>query len=53
MGDDRRLTFYSCHIEQKGLISRIFSGDRLNLHQYSLVWEVSLGGEIQDVKPQV
>ena len=53
MGAERRLTFYSCHIEQKELLSRIFSEDCLNLHQYSLVWEVSLGDELQDVKPQV
>ena len=43
----------SCHIEQKGLRSKIVSEDRLKLHQYSLVWEVSLGDELKDVKPQV
>ena len=54
MGAEIRLKqFCSCRIEQIGLLSRIVSEDRLNLHQYSLVWEVSLGDELQDVKPQV
>ena len=53
MGAERRLIFYSCNIEQKGLIYRIFSEDCLKHQLYSLVWEVSLGDELQDVRPQV
>ena len=51
MGAERRLTFYSYHIEQKGLLDRIVSEDRLKHHQYSLVWEVYLGDELLDFKP--
>ena len=53
VGAERRLTFYFFHIEQKGLLSRIVFEDRLKHHQYSLAWEISLGDELQDVKPQV
>ena len=35
------------------LLSRIVSEERLKNHQYSLVWEVYFGDEIQDVKPPV
>ena len=50
---ERRLTFYSFHIEQEGLLSRIVSEDRLKHHQYSLMWEDSFEDELQEVKPQV
>ena len=53
MGAERRLTVYYVHIEQKGLLSRIVFEDRLKHHHNSLVWEVSLGDELKDVKPQV
>ena len=45
--------FNSSHIEQIEIISIIVSKDRLKHHQYSLVWEVSLGDELQDVRAQV
>ena len=53
MGAEIRLTFCSCHIEQKGILYRIFYEDRLKRYQYSLVWEVSLRDKLKDEKPQV
>ena len=53
MGDERRLTFLFLLHLTKWILSIIFFENRLKLHQYSLVWEVSLGDELQDVKPQV
>ena len=53
MVSERRLNFCSCHMAQIKLILGIFSEDVLNLHQCSFVWDVTLGGKIQDVKPQV
>ena len=42
--------FYSCHIAQIKLLSRIVSEDPLNLHQCYLGSEFSIGYDIQDVK---
>ena len=45
--------FCSCHISQIRLLSRILSKNLKNPHECYLVWEVSLGDKIQDVKLQV
>ena len=52
-GSWKKANIFVLVILKKGLVSKKFSEKRLNLHQYSLVWEVSLGDELQYVKPQV
>ena len=53
IGAEIRLIFFSCHIAQIRILSKIFSEDLLNFQQYYLAWEVYLGDELQDVKIQV
>ena len=49
----RSLEGCSCDISHIKLLSIIVYKDPLNLHQCSLGWEVSLGDELQYVKPKV
>ena len=52
VGDKRSLELCSFHIE-KIIFSIILYKDPLEIHQCYFGWEVFLGEELQDVKPQV
>ena len=48
-----RIKNCSCRISQIDILSKIVSEELLNFHQCYLVWDISLGDEIQYVKLKV